>query len=162
MRWRSLAASHALTWTSPLTPSSEAAVIVLSGETRSACVVMSMSPPEPCTAVSMRLPSSESSSAPPRCPERQSPHLPERCRQLAALITRQRGPLQVEPLVNRVIRTREANPRGEIRQPQDLKWDSVPPSRFPRCYYAAQAAAFAVEGSQTESLPSTRYSRGAR
>jgi hypothetical protein len=39
--------------------------------------------------------------------------------------------LQVEPLVNRVIRTREANSRGEIRQTPTPRWDSVPPSRFP-------------------------------
>jgi hypothetical protein len=48
---------------------------------------------------------------------RQSPHLPECCRP-AAGITRQRGPLQVEPLVNGVIRTRGAIVRHR-REPGD-------------------------------------------
>ena len=44
--------------------------------------------------------------------------------------------------------TGEANLRGENRQPQDLKRDSLLPSRFACCYDAAKAAAFAVEDLQ--------------
>jgi hypothetical protein len=40
------------------------------------------------------------------------------------------------------------SPRHRIQSAATgLKWDSLPPSRFPRCYYAAKAAAFSVEGS---------------
>ena len=54
-------------------------------------------------------------------------------------------------VLNRLRASLSHNPgyrRGRTGKPQIQKWDSVLLSRFPRCYYAAKAAAFAVEGSQ--------------
>ncbi len=48
--------------------------------------------------------------------------------------------------------------QGSPRTPNS-QWDSVPPSPFPCCYAAAQAAAFAVEGSQPTSSSAEEAAR---